>query len=137
MAASGKNEQIVRKFFKTLSSGDLEKLRPMWHKDATWKVMVTGIPGVGEHKGRDYIIDKFLAPIRGMFKPGDPKVKITSMISKGKLVACETHTTGTFSDGRPYDNLYCWVVEIRGGLIYRLREYMDSYYIFSVIGGGK
>ena len=57
-------------------------------------------------------------------------------ISKGNLVACETHTTGTFMDGRPYDNLYCWVLEIRGGLIYRLREYMDSYYIHTLTSGG-
>lgn len=133
MASPKKNEQIVRTFFRTLSTGNLEKLRPLWHRNGSWKVMVTGIPGAGEYKGRDVIIDQFLKPIRGMFKPGDPKVKITSIVCQGNLVACETHTTGTFADGRPYDNLYCWVLEIRDGLVYRLREYMDSYYVSTLV----
>ena len=133
MGTRKKNEKIVRKFFKTLSSGDLEKLRPMWHARAKWEVMVTGIPGAGTHKGRDYIIDKFLAPIRGMFKPGDPKVQIKTVIAQGDLVACETHGTGTFVDGRKYDNKYCWVIEIRDGLVYHLREYMDSYHVSQMV----
>ena len=33
------NERLVRTFFETLSSGDLERLRPMLHEDATWTVM--------------------------------------------------------------------------------------------------
>ena len=128
------NEEIVRTFFRNLSSGDLETVRPMWHKDGEWEVMVTGIPGVGTHKGRDVIIDEFLTPVRGMFKPGDPKIRIKTLFGKGDLVACETHTTGTFMDGRPYDNQYCWVLEIRDGLILKLREYMDSYYVSTLVG---
>ena len=129
MGTRKKNEKIVTKFFKTLSSGDLEKLRKMWHPRAVWEVMVTGIPGAGTHKGRDYIIDKFIAPIRGMFRPGDPKVKVTHIVSQGNLVACETVGTGKFADGRDYNNKYAWFVELRDGKVYRLREYMDSYYI--------
>lgn len=30
--------------------------------------MATGIPGAGEKKGRDVIIDQFLAPVRGLFE---------------------------------------------------------------------
>jgi ketosteroid isomerase-like protein len=46
------NEKLVRTFFETLSTGDLERVRPMLHEDATWTVMATGIPGAGEKKGR-------------------------------------------------------------------------------------
>jgi uncharacterized protein len=62
-----RNEKLVRSFFETLSSGDLERLRPMLHEDATWTVMATGIPGAGQKKGRNAIIDEFLAPVRGIF----------------------------------------------------------------------
>ena len=134
MTTAEQNEAIVREFFETLSSGDLEKLRPMWHEQGSWEVMVTGIPGAGTHEGRDRIIDGFLAPVRGMFVPGDPKVHIKSILGKGNLVACETHTTGRFLDGREYDNKYAWFIEIKDGLVHRLREYMDSYYVSTMVG---
>ena len=128
-AVEKKNEKLVRNFFKTLSSGNLEKLRPLFHEKATWKVMATGIPGEGERKGRDNIIDKFLGPVRGMFVPGDPKVHIDRIICQGSVVAVEGRGLGKFKDGRPYSNRYAYVLELKGGKVYNFREYMDSYYV--------
>lgn len=128
-----KNEQLVRDFFRNLSTGDLETVRPLWHPDGSWEAMVSGIPGAGIHEGRDEIIDEFLAPVRGMFVPGDPKVKVTNIFGKGNMVACETHTTGKFLSGADYNNRYCWILEIKDGLIFRLREYMDSYYVSTLV----
>src|SRR5690606_11616012 len=77
-------EREVVKFFETLSSGDLEALRAMLHADASWTPMVKpGIPGAGVHHPRDKIIDEFLAPVRGLFVPGDPKVHIDAIVSDG------------------------------------------------------
>lgn len=123
------NEKIVRKFFETLSTGDLEKVRPLFHEHATWKVMGTGIPGEGERKGRDAIIDEFLAPVRGMFVAGDPKVHIDTLICQGPLVAVEGRGLGKFKDGRPYSNRYAYVLELKDDQIYNFREYMDTYYV--------
>lgn len=121
-------EQIARDFFATLSTGDLEKLRPLFHPDATWTVCAKLLDGSGSHHGRDTIIDEFLAPIRGMFRPGDPKLEITNMISSGDQVAVETHTTGTFQNGNIYDNEYAWILAVKDGMVYSVREYMDTQY---------
>jgi uncharacterized protein len=123
------NEQVVRKFFETLSTGNLEKLRPLFHEQATWTVMGTGIPGAGEKKGRDNIIDQFLAPVRGMFVAGDPKVHIDQIVCQGPLVAVEGRGLGTFKDGRPYSNRYAYVLELKDDMVYKFREYMDTYYV--------
>jgi uncharacterized protein len=128
-AVEKKNEKLVRSFFKTLSAGNLEKLRPLFHEEATWKVMGTGIPGEGERKGRDNIIDSFLAPVRGMFVPGDPKVHIDRLVCQGPFVVVEGRGLGTFKDGRPYSNRYAYVLELKGGKVYNFREYMDTYYV--------
>src|SRR5690606_28878804 len=96
-------EREVVKFFETLSSGDLEALRAMLHADASWTPMVKpGIPGAGVHHPRDKIIDEFLAPVRGLFVPGDPKVHIDAIVSDGDRIMVETRATGTLSDGRTY-----------------------------------
>ena len=136
VTADNENERFVIEFFNTLSTGNLERVREMFHEEATWVAMVKDIPGVGVHRGRKGIVDDFLKPIRGMFAPGDPKVTLTSIASKGPLVLAESRGSGKVADGRPYDNLYCWAIEIKDGQIHRLREYMDSLYISKLFGAG-
>ncbi|MBI2994154.1 MAG: nuclear transport factor 2 family protein [Gammaproteobacteria bacterium] len=122
--AAGKNlnEEVVRTFFRKLSASDLEGVRAVLNKGAYWEVMVTGIPGTGIHRGRDTIVDKFLAPIRGMFRPGDPKIKIVNIFSRGPMVAIETRVRGRFRDGKEYRNKYSWIIEVRRNRIDAIRE---------------
>jgi ketosteroid isomerase-like protein len=133
MATAEQNEAIVRKFFEVLSTGHLENIRKTLHPEASWTPMVKNVPGAGVHKPRDVIVDEFLAPVRGLFEDGDPKVKVNNIFCKGNLVCAETRALGRMKNGNTYDNLYCWVIEVRDGLIYALREYMDSAYIQSIV----
>jgi len=133
MATAEQNEAIVRKFFDVLSTGHLENIRKTLHPEASWTPMVKNVPGAGVHKPRDVIVDEFLAPVRGLFEDGDPKVKVNNIFCKGNLVCAETRALGKMKNGNTYDNLYCWVIEVRDGLIYALREYMDSAYIQSIV----
>jgi ketosteroid isomerase-like protein len=130
-AATGetRNEHLVREFFDTLSSGDLDALRPLIHLDGSWEATSASIPGAGITRGRDKIIDEFLAPVRGLFEPGDPKVVVLRIFSRGEWVAAETEAVGMLSNGNEYHNRYAWIIEIRDDKIYALREYMDSHYI--------
>jgi ketosteroid isomerase-like protein len=130
------NEKLVRRFFdEALNTGDLEKIRLHFHPDATWTPMAkTGIPGAGVHRGRKGIVDEFLAPVRGLFVDGDPKNSIENIFGKGVFVLVETHGTGTFRNGREYDNRYAWIIEIRDDMIFAIREYMDTAYIASITG---
>jgi ketosteroid isomerase-like protein len=56
------NEQLVRDFSATLSTGDLEALRGLIHCDGSWEAMATSVPGAGLTTGGDAVIDDFLAP---------------------------------------------------------------------------
>ena len=124
------NEQIVRQFFEALSSGDLKKLCMMLHEQATWDVMVTGIQGAGEKRGRKTIIDDFLKPVReGLFEPGDPKVLIQSLVLQGPRAGVEAKGLGKLKNGKEYDNRYAFMIEIKDDRIFPLHEYIDSYYM--------
>jgi ketosteroid isomerase-like protein len=131
--AANADEQLVLDFFEVLSSGDLEKLRGFYHDASVWQPMVKDIAGAGRHVGMD-IIDKFLAPVRGMFAPGDPKVHVRTMFSRDGRVCVESNSTGRTMDGKIYDNDYCWVFEISNGRIDAMREYMDSHYTARLFG---
>ena len=123
------NERLTIEFFDTLGSGDLEAVRGLLHENATWKTMVKDIPGAGTHVGRSGIVDDFLTPIRGTFRPGDPKILVDTIASNGPLVITETRGVGVLADGRPYNNLYAWAFEIKDGKVFAIREYMDSLYV--------
>jgi len=134
VAASTDYERLYLEFFATLSSGDLERIRATFHENAIWQVQVKGILGEGTHRGKKAIVDEFLAPVRGMFKPGEPKVTVMTMASKGPLVISECVSRGSFVDDRPYENLYVFVLEFEAGKVRVLREYMDSFYVAKLQG---
>lgn len=133
MSVEEKNEQVVRDFFSTLSSGHLENIRAALHPEAQWIPMVQGVPGAGIHTPRDVIVDEFLAPVRGIFEDGDPKVEIDNIFAKGNMVCAETRGIGKLRNGRDYRNKYCWVIEVRDGKVHILREYMDSHYVMGLV----
>jgi uncharacterized protein len=130
-------ERVVLQFFATLSSGDLEGVRRMLHAEATWKPQMRSVPGAGIHRGPGGIVDDFLTPIRGLFRPGDPKILVDTIASRGDFVMIESHSGGCLADGRPYENLYAWAVEVRDGRIYALREYFDSHYVMQLLAPGS
>jgi ketosteroid isomerase-like protein len=132
---NNENERLTLEFFATLGAGDLEGVRALLHEDATWTPMVKDIPGAGKHIGRKGIVDDFLMPIRGMFRPGDPKVLVDTLASNGSLVITETRGKGALADGRPYDNQYCWAFEFKDGKVFAIREYMDSLYVSRLFAG--
>ncbi len=128
------SETAVQKFFELLNAEDLEGLRSLLTEDAAWIPQARDMPGAGEYRGRDVIVDQFLKPIRGLFAPGSPRNRILSMASNGALVLVETHGTGHLKDGRPYDNRYAWAFEVRSSKIAMIREYLDSNYIVRLFG---
>jgi ketosteroid isomerase-like protein len=135
MSKMTKNERLAQEFFEKLSTGDLEQVRPLFHKNASWIVRSKGIPGAGVHQGRDHIIDDFLGPVRNLFEPGDPKIYVDRIFGKGALVAVQSKSLGRMRNGKNYENYYAWILMFRGGKIFELSEYMDTYYVSTLVGG--
>ena len=92
-------ESTVRRFFELLNAEDLEGVRALLTEDAAPLPQARDMPGAGEYRGRDVIVDVFLKPIRGMFAPGSPSNRILSLAANGPLVLVETHGTGHLKDG--------------------------------------
>jgi ketosteroid isomerase-like protein len=126
-----RNKQLVRAFFETLSTGDLDRVSAFFDGDSVWEMpwVKDDLPGAGTHVGVKGIVDEFLAPVRGMFEPGDPKVEIQNIVAEGASVVVEAVGRGRFRNGTPYENFYAFVIEVDGDKIRRMREYMDSYYV--------
>ncbi len=126
------NEQLARAFFETMNTGDLERVRSMLHEQATWTMMTNALPGPNARKGRNAIIDEFLGPVRGIFLEG-PKITVERIISQGPLLAVEAKGLGRMKNGKTYDNRYSFIIEIKDGKIFDLREYMDSAHVSTLM----
>ena len=127
------SEQVVRSFFSTLSSGDLDALGLFFDDRSTWTICARDIPGAGTHTGRHAIIEDFLRPVRGLFEPGQPTVDVTRVIGDGPVVAVEATGRGRLLNGNEYDNRYAYVIELDGPVVRALSEYMDTHHAASVI----
>ena len=126
---------MVRRFFDTLGTGDFAAIGEFFTDDSVWR-STTWPAGCPAQHGRKGIIDDFLQPIReGLFEPGDPKVEIRRLIGEGDWVVAETTARGTLLNGNHYENAYVFVIEVAGGTVKFLREYMDSDYAHSVSAG--
>ena len=54
-------------------------------------------------------------------------LEIRRMIADGDVAVVQQRITATAkATGRPYDNQYCWVYEVRDGRIAVLEEYADT-----------
>jgi len=121
-------EKTVLAFFTALGAGDFEAARKSMAPDMSWTVMGRGVPGAGTHKGPDAIFAT-IGPIRALFEPGSPIIELRALTSNARTVVMETHGSGNFKDGRPYDNDYVMSIDVADGKITALREYMDTYYV--------
>ena len=135
MKAQTAAEEKALEFFAALGSGNLDAARRLMHPQMTWRVMGRGVPGAGVHVGPDAIF-AFITPVRALFAPGSPAIEPKSFLSRDGLVVMETHGGGFLKDGRPYDNHYVMIVEVRDDLIHELREYMDTWYVAKLLGTG-
>jgi uncharacterized protein len=53
-------------------------------------------------------------------------IEFRTVIAEGDTVVVEERMRATLPSGRPYDVDYCFVFELRDGLIHRVREYLDT-----------
>ena len=128
------NKELVRRFFATLSSGDLPAVGRFFGDGSTWGFGFAEDSSV--RTGPREIVEDFLVPIReGLFEPGNPKVAIVNLWADGDWVIAETVGTGPMRNGNSYRNVYAFVLRVEDGVIRELREYMDTAYAAKVSAG--
>jgi uncharacterized protein len=75
--------------------------------------------------GRDRIV-RFLTVEFGAVYVADVDVAFRTVVAEGDTVVAVVRLQGTLARGGHYDNDYCFVFELAGDRIHRVREYMDT-----------
>src|ERR1700688_1738573 len=79
--------------------------------------------GLGDQEGQGGV-KEFIGGIRKAF-PAGLNSQISKVHSAGDTVVVELTNTGKAHNGKDYRNEYCFVFEVEGGKIRRIREYVD------------
>lgn len=132
---SGKS--VVRRYVAAVQDGDERTIRELFAQDATWTLAAGELPIAGVWRGRDAILDEFLATALGYYQPDSIRIEVTGMIAEGDRVVLQWTSRALTHDGRPYENDCIAVFRIRGGRIETVREYMDTLYAASFFGAAR
>jgi ketosteroid isomerase-like protein len=133
-------KKIVRRWLESVYGGENDVWRSFqenFHDDATW-TLIGSTPRSGVFRGLESIKKDFLdVGRRGDGRPGPSvqglssefgiRLEVDDMLclEDGRVVVfCRSYGSGR--NGVPYDNVYCWVITVRGDKIASLYEYCDT-----------
>jgi ketosteroid isomerase-like protein len=115
---------MARELLEASAVHDGAKFAALLHPEATYWTL--GKPHLWRHVGektRDQIVAYMSSP--SIF-PGGVKVSFGAITAEDDRVAIEAATEGTLPDGRVYTNLYHYLMTFRDGLVWRVKEYLDT-----------
>lgn len=127
---STSSSDTVMEAWRAFASRDPGRVGSVFTPDAEWlappdNATALALDGVSHLVGRDRIV-QFLTAEFGTVFVDDVSVEFRGVHAAGDTVVVEERMQATLANGGRYDNDYCFVFELVGGRIHRVREYMDT-----------
>jgi ketosteroid isomerase-like protein len=118
------NKQLVTSTWQAFVKGDIKTAFANMSDEISW-LIPGSIPNMsGLKKGKPAIIE-FARNAAKLF-PHGLQSEIRRVYADGDTVLMELTNRGKFANGKDYENEYCFVFELEGGKIRRVREYVDT-----------
>jgi ketosteroid isomerase-like protein len=124
------NRAVVQAAWRAFASHDAEQIAVFFTEDAEWLAPAGNATAVAldapSHMIGRQAITHFLAYEFPRLFVSDVAVDFRGFYVDGDRVVVEETMSATLANGNAYRNDYCFVFELRDGLIRRVREYMDT-----------
>ncbi len=117
------NKTLVTQTWDALVKGDIKAAFENVSDEVSW-LIPGNLPVSGLKKGKPGVLE-FLRGAAKLF-PNGLKSEIRRVYCEGNVVVVELVNRGKLGNGRDYENEYCFIYEIEGGKIRRIREYVDT-----------
>ncbi|MEV0201899.1 nuclear transport factor 2 family protein [Nonomuraea sp. NPDC050691] len=127
---SEQSRELVQQAWRSFSTRDKNLIGAFFTQDAEWlappgNATAVALGGTHHMVGRDAIVHFLTVDFPRMFV-ADVALDFRGFYADGDVVVVEESMRATLADGKDYRNDYCFVFELRDGLIHRVREYMDT-----------
>jgi ketosteroid isomerase-like protein len=118
------NKAFVAEFFATFSSGNVPAILDMMDDAASWWVSgrLEGLSG--SYSKADF--GPLLEGAKALYVEKALRITPTSMIAEGDKVAVEAEGHAALNGGGVYAPGYHFLVTLKDGKIFEVREYMDT-----------
>ncbi|MFF8282030.1 nuclear transport factor 2 family protein [Streptomyces albus] len=131
---------IVSEAFQALLGNDPGRIAAVFTKDAEWlsppgNATAVALDAPHHMVGREAIARFFTEDLPRLFTR-DVGAVLHGSHTDGQRVTVEATVTATLPEGSHYANEYCFVFELRDGLIHRVREHTDTARGHRLVFGG-
>lgn len=123
------SKSIVLAAWKVFGSRDQARIERVFTEDAEWfappdNATAVALNGPSHLVGNTRIAYFLACEMHQVFR--DIQIEFRGVHGDGKFVVIEERMRATLPSGAGYDNDYCFVFELEGERIRRVREYMDT-----------
>jgi uncharacterized protein len=127
---SSGSRAVVQAAWRAFAGHDAAQIAAFFTEDAEWLAPAGNATAVAldvpSHMVGRNAIAHFIANDFPRLFVRDVAVDLRGFYADGDRVVVEETMRATLADGNAYVNDYCFVFELRDGLICRVREYMDT-----------
>ena len=117
------NKELATRTLTSLLKGDVDATLANMSDEISW-VVPGNLPVSGLKKGKAAVAG-FVKGVKQGF-PGGLVPEMRKVHADGDTVIVELTNRGKAHNGKDYENEYCFIFEIEGGKIRRMREYVDT-----------
>jgi uncharacterized protein len=125
------NRDIVTAAMTALAAGDSRPFYDAMADECVWRAMCGGVWGHVVH-GKEKSRDELFRPLHRQYA-GTYTNTPSNIFADGDTVIVESRGAVTLKSGKTYNNRYCFVIEMAGGQMREVREYLDSALAESVL----
>jgi uncharacterized protein len=124
------SKRVVLAAWETFKTRDPKRIAAMFTPDAEWlapanNATAVALNGPSHMIGQNEIGRLIGQEIWKLFT-ANVAIDFRGVYADGNVVIIEQRMGATLANGKAYDNDYCFVFEVKDGLIHRVREYMDT-----------
>jgi uncharacterized protein len=118
------NKRIAMAFLEASAAHDADHVAALMCDEATY--WTCGKPHLFGYAGERSKAEFCKYAATPSIFVGGAKVAFGAVTAEADRVAIEAETSGVTPDGRAYSNAYHYLFTFRGGLILRVKEYLDT-----------
>lgn len=117
--------EIVEKAVEAWVAGDEKAFWRLLAEDVEYSVIGT-TPASGTYRGRQAFFEGALFPMSALMSQSPTPTEIDILADGNRVVLMWTGAGGVMLNGAPYENRYCWVLDVEEGEIKRVKAYLDT-----------
>ena len=116
--------EVIETAVRAWAGGDDKAFWRLLAEDVQYSVIGT-TPVSGSYSSRRAFFEGALWPMGALMSKGSRPLEY-DIIAEGNRVVLMWRGEGVMSNGAPYNQSYCWVLDVQDGLIRQIKAYLDT-----------